>query len=68
MAEEGFGLCFATVGAKHGTAEGGFSLRSAPVGAKRRSPGPPVVFAPLRSAQNQRPPDVVGSSLRYGPR
>ena len=42
--------------------------RSAPVGAKPRSPGPCAVLAPLRSAQNQGPPDLVRSSLRSGRR
>ena len=51
----------------------GSYLRSAPVGAKPRSPGPCAVFAPLRSAQDQGPPDlvrplthVIGKNQRFG--
>ena len=37
----------------------GSYLRSAPVGAGPRSPGPCAVSAPLRSAQDQDPLDLV---------
>ena len=43
-------------------------LRSAPVGARPRSPGSCAVSAPLRSAQDQGPPDLVRSPLRSGRR
>ena len=33
-----------------------------------RSPGPHSVSAPLRSAQNRHPPDVLRSPLRFGRR
>ena len=33
-----------------------------------RSPGPHSVYAPLRSLQNRRPPDVLRSTLRFGRR
>ena len=47
----------------------GLGLRSASVGAEQTSPGRLAVFAPLRSAQNRRPPDVlrpVTSTSRAG--
>ena len=42
-------------------------LRSAPVGAKPRSPGPRAVSAPLRSAQGRGPPDLVRPVIRKRP-
>ena len=43
-------------------------LRSASVGAGQTSTGRPAVYAPPRSAQDRRPPDVLRSTLRLGRR
>ena len=43
------------------------SLRSASVGAEQTSPGCLAVYAPLRSLQNRRPPDVLQPIFRKAP-
>ena len=54
---QGFGYCVAGAPWVQG-------LRSASVGAEQTSPGCLAVFAPLRSAQNRRPPDVLQPIFR----
>ena len=44
------------------------NLRSASVGAGQTSTGRLAVYAPLRSTQDRRPPDVLRSTLRFGRR